>query len=150
MPSEERSSRIEGNPLQQEVSAGTMHLNLVSARVSRALVGVIAEHTVGQRGAMYVLSAPTMIAAGARDSSRRNVSTAQKRQQNSKVSFSHQHACGLKSALHRSRGDHANTQYWFRPPASSCSGPGRAIPRRSVCVCHRTYPVAFASVPLCA
>ena len=43
--------------------------------------------------------------AGARDLSRRNVSTAQTRPQNSKASF--QHRCGLKSALRRSRGDHA-------------------------------------------
>ena len=39
--------------------------------------------------------------------SRRNVSTAQTRPQNSKASFAHQHPCGLKSALRRSRGDHA-------------------------------------------
>jgi len=31
--------------------------------------------------------------------SRRNVSTAQTRPQNSKASFAHQHPCGLKSAL---------------------------------------------------
>jgi hypothetical protein len=35
------------------------------------------------------------------------VSTAQTRPQNSKASFAHQHHCGLKSALRRSRGDHA-------------------------------------------
>jgi len=39
--------------------------------------------------------------------SRRNVSTAQTRPQNSKASFAHQHPCGLKSALRRWRGDHA-------------------------------------------
>src|SRR5216117_2576820 len=55
----------------------------------------------------YVFSASTRIAAGARDLSRRNVSTAQTRPQNSKASFAHQHPCGLKSALRRSRGDHA-------------------------------------------
>src|SRR6266705_5018848 len=55
----------------------------------------------------YVFSASTRIAAGARDLSPRNVSTAQTRPQNSKASFAHQHPCGLKSALRRSRGDHA-------------------------------------------
>src|SRR5439155_2624898 len=50
---------------------------------------------------------PTRIAPGARDLSRRNVSTAQMRQQNSKAFFAHQHPCGLKSALRRSRGDRA-------------------------------------------
>ena len=47
----------------------------------------------------YVFSAPTRIAAGARDLSRRNLSTAQTRPQNSKASFAHPRACGLKSAL---------------------------------------------------
>jgi hypothetical protein len=55
----------------------------------------------------FLFSAPTGLAAGARDLSRRNVSTAQTRPQNSKASFAHQHPCGLKSALRRSRGDHA-------------------------------------------
>src|SRR3989442_372201 len=55
----------------------------------------------------YVFSAPTRIAAGARDLSRRNVSTAQTRTRNSKASFAHQHPCGPKTALLRSRGDHA-------------------------------------------
>src|SRR5881396_1271403 len=55
----------------------------------------------------YVFSAPTKIAAGARDLSRRNVRTAQTRPQNSKAFFAHQHPCGLKSALRRSRGDRA-------------------------------------------
>ena len=54
----------------------------------------------------YGFSALTRIAAGARDLSRRDVSTAQTRPQNSKASFAHQHPCGLKSALRRSRGDH--------------------------------------------
>jgi hypothetical protein len=36
---------------------------------------------------------------GARDLSRRNVSTSQTRPQNSKASFAHQHPCGLKSAF---------------------------------------------------
>jgi hypothetical protein len=45
--------------------------------------------------------------AGAQDLSRRNVSTEQTRPQNSKHSFAHQHPCGLKSALCRSRGVHA-------------------------------------------
>src|SRR6266480_3363980 len=55
----------------------------------------------------YVSSVPARIAAGARDLSRRNVSTAQTRPQNSKAFFAHQHPCGLKSALRRSRGDRA-------------------------------------------
>src|SRR5437016_10142870 len=38
----------------------------------------------------YVFSASTRIAAGTRDLSRRNVSTAQTRPQNSKASFAHQ------------------------------------------------------------
>jgi len=37
------------------------------------------------------------------------VSTAQTRPQNSKASFAHQHPCGLKSALRRSRGATLNT-----------------------------------------
>src|SRR5439155_7299424 len=57
--------------------------------------------------ASYMFSAPIRIAAGARDLSRRNVSTAPTRPQNSKASFAHQHPCGLKSALPRSRGDHS-------------------------------------------
>ncbi len=44
---------------------------------------------------------------GARDLSRRNLRTAQTRPPNSKASFAHQRPCGLKSALLRSRGDHA-------------------------------------------
>ena len=55
----------------------------------------------------YVFSALTRIGAGARDLSRRNVSTAQPRPQNSQASFAYQHPYGLKSALRRSRGDHA-------------------------------------------
>src|SRR5436190_16025896 len=47
------------------------------------------------------------MAGGARDLSRRNVSTAKTRPQNSKASFARQHSCGLKSALRRSSGDHA-------------------------------------------
>src|SRR6266702_4612010 len=56
---------------------------------------------------LYVFTAPTRIAAGARDLSRRNVSTAQTRSRYSKAAFAHQHSCGLKSALRRSRGAHA-------------------------------------------
>ena len=55
----------------------------------------------------YVFSAPARLAAGARDLSRRNVSTVQTRPQNSKASFAHPHSCGLKSAPLRSRGDNA-------------------------------------------
>src|SRR5438105_1990639 len=55
----------------------------------------------------YLFSALTRIAAGARDLSRRNVSTALTRPQNSKASFAHQHPCELTSALGRSRGDQA-------------------------------------------
>src|SRR5580765_5649241 len=43
------------------------------------------------RGRPYVFSAPTSIAAGARDLSRRNVSTAQTRPQYSKASLAYQH-----------------------------------------------------------
>jgi len=56
---------------------------------------------------LYVFTAPTRIAAGARDLSRRNVSTTQTRSQYSKAAFAPQHPCGLKSALRRSRGPHA-------------------------------------------
>ncbi len=96
-----------------------------------------------RRDAEYVLSAPTRIAAGARDLSRRNVSTAQTRPQNSKASFAHQHPCGLKSALRRSVARAATTlntydaeqsdqdgraplsrlHRWFRNPCSGLSGP---------------------------
>ena len=52
----------------------------------------------------YVFRAPITMAARARDLSRRNTSTAQARSQHPKASFAHQHPCGLKSALRRSRG----------------------------------------------
>ena len=68
------------------------------------------------KGPVFVFSAPTRIAAGARDLSRRNVSTAQTRPQNSKASFAHQHPCGLKSALLRSRGNLAEHIPGRRPP----------------------------------
>src|SRR6266487_37754 len=60
----------------------------------------------------YVFSPSTKIAAGARDLSRRNLSTAQTRPQNSRASFAHQHPCGLKSALLRSGSGKFDVRCW--------------------------------------
>jgi hypothetical protein len=54
-----------------------------------------------------VFNAPTRLAAGARDLSCGDVSTAQTRPQNSQAPFGQQRPCGLKSALRRSRVEHA-------------------------------------------
>ena len=66
-----------------------------------------------------MFSAPTRLDEGARDLSRRNVSTAQTRPQNPKASFAHQHLCGLKSAVRRSRGDEAVPAPFLKAP---CQG----------------------------
>jgi hypothetical protein len=61
-------------------------------------LGIFGLVTQGQ----CAFSAPTRIATGARDLSRRNVSIAQTRSQNPNASFADQRPCGLKSALRRS------------------------------------------------
>ena len=68
----------------------------------------------------YVFSVPTRIAAGARDSSRNNVSTAQTRPQNCNAFLARQHPCGLKSALRRLSSDPAKQK-----PCGQSNTPGR-------------------------
>jgi len=78
-----------------------------SSHSSVGLRDVNGGNAEARRNILRPSAQPPRLVAGARALSRTNVSTAQTHPQNSKASFAHQHPCGLKSALRRSRCDYA-------------------------------------------